>query len=108
AMTQKGVKIRMGDEFSTALGTAIGVMTTKGVGLAIAPAPFIVAISLVTGDENRYLDPGSRAHTFEQIYHAHGIGLKSGDRVSIRAAHQGLGSKVKHDLRAKFVENLSH
>ena len=87
-MAEEGMETGLSHEIGTALGTAIGVMAAQRIGLAI---PHDVAVGLVTGDQHRHLDPGTRAHVFEQIHHSHDIGFACGDPVGIGALHQGLG-----------------
>ena len=60
ALLEEGVEVGIEGEVRTALRTAVDILSTQPVGLAVSPRPFDVVVDLVAGDDHgdaRPVDP---------------------------------------------------
>ena len=79
-------------------------MSTEVVGLPVAPLPFLVPVGLVAGNEHANLDPGPFADAFEQVDHAHCVGLEGSHGVEVRLEYEGLSGQMEDHVGPDLVE----
>ena len=93
-------------QFRAAFARAVRIVASHGIMLAVSPNPFAVFIAFIAGDDHHRAHGWGLTRGFENIHRAHHIRGISLDGFLIRAQHQGLGRRMKDNLRTALLEQL--
>lgn len=97
---KEGTTVSGGDNFRGGFRSAVAVVPTKGVALAVMPAGFEVLIALVRGYDDGDAGMIAGAHAFKDVDGAHDVGGESFLWLLIGPADERLRSKMEDDARA--------
>ena len=103
---EKGIAIRLPDQFRTGLAVGIRIAPAKGIGFQIAPFQAPVLIALVARDVDHRARAAQASNGFDQVDRAHDIGRIRLDGILVRTQNDRLRRHVKDDLRLKAVHSI--
>src|SRR5882672_2350856 len=101
---KEGVPKGLGHQLGAGLAVGVGVVPSEAVGLAVAPNPLVVLVSLVARDVDHgrlSREPSSR---LEQVHRPHHVGRIGVDRIFIRKPDHRLRRQMKDDVRPVLLE----
>src|SRR5437868_14687949 len=93
-------------KFRACLRGAVRVVSSKGIGFAIAPWPLSVLVTLVCRDGDNGAHALRLPAGVKHIGRAHHIRRPSFEGFGVRITHQWLGCKMEHNLGLYFAKDL--
>ena len=83
-------------------------MPAHGLVLAVAPGPFFVLVTFISGYDHDGFDAGGVTGRFEHMHGAHDIGGVGFDWLCVRQTHQWLRGHVDDDVGLRRLHGFLH